>query len=253
MQLPDNKYSVANTNVLAGGSTNNLFAVSPKFADSTDVNGPDNIDMTVDDGLRLLNTSPCVNAGSNGFVPATITTDIAGSSRIQTLIVDMGAYEAPCIPTFSSFAVTACTSYFFNGNTLASSGAYKDTLVNAVGCDSIITLNLTVIGTSTLYVDSSIASSGNGISWATAIKNLDSALYLAWQCPNITVINVAKGTYKPTHLPFEMNAGRTGTEIAETDSRLKTFHLRTGFKNFRRLSCWWWFKKYAYKSHPVKR
>jgi hypothetical protein len=37
---------------------------------------------------------------------------------------------------------TACSSYFFNGQTLTSNGIYYDTLVNAGGCDSLITLNL---------------------------------------------------------------------------------------------------------------
>lgn len=42
--------------------------------------------------------------------------------------------------------ITACDSYFWalNGNTYTSSGMYSATLTNAVGCDSTITLNLTI-------------------------------------------------------------------------------------------------------------
>ena len=40
---------------------------------------------------------------------------------------------------------TACDSIQWDGNWLASSGTYYDTLQNTAGCDSIVTLNLTII------------------------------------------------------------------------------------------------------------
>ena len=49
-------------------------------------------------------------------------------------------------PTTSSFSVTICApaTYDFNGQILGSTGTYTSTLINAVGCDSVVTLNLTV-------------------------------------------------------------------------------------------------------------
>ncbi|MFN8323548.1 MAG: choice-of-anchor Q domain-containing protein [Chitinophagales bacterium] len=73
-----------------------------------------------------------------------------------------------------------------------------------------------------LYVDQTVTTSGNGDSWATAIKELSDALKKAHECPNVTQILVAKGTYKPAFKPFE-----NGEEItANTTDRDKTFHLR---------------------------
>jgi trimeric autotransporter adhesin len=48
--------------------------------------------------------------------------------------------------TFGSFSQTICegSSFLFNGVNRTVSGAYLDTLVNAKGCDSILTLNLIV-------------------------------------------------------------------------------------------------------------
>ena len=40
--------------------------------------------------------------------------------------------------------VTACLSYLWNGQTYAQSGTYSDTLQTVVGCDSIVSLNLTI-------------------------------------------------------------------------------------------------------------
>ena len=50
----------------------------------------------------------------------------------------------PCLPTTAIIYDTICsgTLYVFNGANLTQSGAYKDTLINAKGCDSILTLNL---------------------------------------------------------------------------------------------------------------
>jgi hypothetical protein len=47
-------------------------------------------------------------------------------------------------PTTSSTSVTACDSYTWNGQTYTQSGAYTYTTANAVGCDSVATLNLII-------------------------------------------------------------------------------------------------------------
>ena len=47
--------------------------------------------------------------------------------------------------TNSSESQLACDSAIWNGNTYYTSGTYYDTLNNAVGCDSIVTLNLLLI------------------------------------------------------------------------------------------------------------
>ena len=151
LQLTSSSYALITHNELSASSANNIFAVSPKFTDSTDTDGADNLFRTQEDGLQLKSNSPCINAGITGTdIPAT---DMIGIARYSP---DMGAYEYSICPA-----------------------------------------------TNVLYVDSSITISGNGSTWATAFKNLDTALYLAWQCPDVTAIYVAKGTYKPVHYPFK--------------------------------------------------
>ncbi|MBI5219847.1 MAG: delta-60 repeat domain-containing protein [Bacteroidia bacterium] len=49
-----------------------------------------------------------------------------------------------CINTFSSITETACDSYTLNGQTYTASGTYTQTLTNAAGCDSVVTLHLTI-------------------------------------------------------------------------------------------------------------
>ena len=81
--------------------------------------------------------------------------------------------------------------------------------------------------TNTLYVDSSSVG-GDGTSWLQAFNNLDTALFVAWQCPDIDTILVAEGTYVPHNLPYDMGSDLTGTFISNAENRDKTFHIRQG-------------------------
>ena len=83
----------------AGGDN---LDVEPLFVDPL---GPDGLPGTPDDDFRLFADSPCVDAGSNAFVPEDLATDLAGGARIVdgdgdgSAIIDMGAYEyteSPC-------------------------------------------------------------------------------------------------------------------------------------------------------------
>ncbi len=61
----------------------------------------------------------------------------------QTEAFDLPSYIGP---SFGSESVTTCGSYTWptNNQTYSNSGTYKDTIYNAYGCDSIVTLNLTI-------------------------------------------------------------------------------------------------------------
>ena len=52
--------------------------------------------------------------------------------------------------------LTACDSTVWGGVTYDSSGLYSDTLLSVAGCDSIITLDLTIVSPVTNNVDSTI-------------------------------------------------------------------------------------------------
>jgi hypothetical protein len=82
--------NITYSNIQGGWPGEGNIDTDPLFADP---NGFDNIIGTVDDDLRLLEASPCIDAGDNSAVPPTIATDIEGNPRIFDSIVDMGAYE----------------------------------------------------------------------------------------------------------------------------------------------------------------
>ncbi len=55
-----------------------------------------------------------------------------------------------CSNTFSSTTASACGSYVWQSNTYTISGIYMDTIPNTSGCDSVMTLNLTINSSPTL-------------------------------------------------------------------------------------------------------
>ncbi len=54
------------------------------------------------------------------------------------------ASVVPCAPTATTLNVAACGSYTWHGTTYTNSGIYNFDTANAAGCDSLITLNLTL-------------------------------------------------------------------------------------------------------------
>jgi hypothetical protein len=72
------------------------------------------------------------------------TSEALGFPGAYILRPNFGPYV--CMPTASTVADDACITYTWaqNGSTYTASGLYNDTLVNAEGCDSIVTLDLTI-------------------------------------------------------------------------------------------------------------
>lgn len=222
------------------GNTNG----DPRFKTPQNPIGPDNIWRTDDDGLQLDCQSAAYNTGTNAAGGAT---DIRGNNRNQLGALDMGAYESDRVllpPTPFITGESVATGYlqkeasggivylWSGGDTpnqsktlLRTSGTYTVTVTNVEGCTNTASTTVTVYPCpgATLYVDSSIVASGTGNTWATAYKTLDEALLVAWRCPDVNRIEVAKGTYQASRLPYTPEGFPLNVFGA-----FITFHLRNG-------------------------
>ncbi|GEM_PF-1812920 len=83
-----------------------------------------------------------------GAVLDDVSADIDGDGRLAAVGYDVGADQF-CETEENEISVEACGVYSFGGNNLRSSGAYQATFKNQIGCDSLVTLNLTILPTYT--------------------------------------------------------------------------------------------------------
>jgi len=100
-----------------------------------------------------------------------------------------------CSPTYSTISPTVCDSLIAPSGTIYfTSGVYKDTIVNNAGCDSIITINLTVNYSSSVLINpyicfgASYTLPGGGIV-STAGLYIDT-LMSNWGCDSIIMVNL---------------------------------------------------------------
>lgn len=109
----------------------------------------------------LTGLAGCVETTGTNFTtttPATITSTIGNTTTGGGAIIAITAVRRPsvafnvqcastgCTPTSSSSTISACGSYNWSatGQMYTSSGTYTSVLTNAAGCDSTLTLNLTI-------------------------------------------------------------------------------------------------------------
>jgi PKD repeat protein len=148
-----------------------------------------------------------------GTYTKTLTNSV-GCDSVATLVLTVKATSAS---TTNTSICPSALPYSWNGLTLTAAGTYTKTLVNAVGCDSIATLNLTVKATSASTTNASICAGGsytfNGTVYTTAgtyTKNLINAV----GCDSVaTLVLTVKATSAsttntsicPSALPYSWN------------------------------------------------
>ena len=116
-----------------------------------------------------------VNLTVAGIYKDTLTS-ASGCDSIVTLSLTVN----PVLASGFNHSICSGSSYLFNGTMLTSNGNYNDTLTSASGCDSIITLSLTVNPLPTIGISSDVvltkgssttltATGGNIYNWIPSI------------------------------------------------------------------------------------
>ena len=145
-----------------------------------------------------INTSICVGTSYvfNGVNRTTAGSyldtfiNITGCDSIVTLNL---AVRSTSIGTINT-SICAGTSYLFNGVNCTTAGSYLDTFLNSTGCDSVVTLNLTIRPTSTGTINTSICAGTsylfNGVNRTTAGSYLDTFLN-STGCDSVVTLNLS--------------------------------------------------------------
>jgi predicted outer membrane repeat protein len=233
--------AVVSNSIVEGGIAGvNIKTTNPNFVNAASAAGADGLLMTADDGLRIGCNSPAFNAATSGA----LSFDMLYNNRSQLNQPDMGAYESTTevtpITASLSMPVVNCGSrvvtasgnpsnggstFAWSGgstpsvatNTFTTSGTFTVTVTNSVGCTATQSVTFNNVETpARLYVNAANTNTTkDGLSWATAFDNLQSALSA---CKTSGAeIWVARGTYKPS-------VDRWGSS-ALADNRTKTFLL----------------------------
>jgi len=171
-------YSIFQNKSASYSGTNCIYSLNPAFADSTNPKGPDNTWGTIDDGLRQTGSSYAINNGSNDSIPVNLFTDITGAPRINTGVVDIGAYEYDCgfnnftsllVPVGSSAIAdnnfSSCGTWQFMASTIDPSKYIIE--VDPNGNNNFNPLQISVDVTNTL---SHVATNGSGDTTALALR-----------------------------------------------------------------------------------
>lgn len=167
--------------------------------------------------------------GSNASVnvsPTTNTTYTVTVSNASNCSATASATVSVNQPTSSTINQAICqgSSYPFKGLALTQQGTYKDTLQNAAGCDSIVTLVLTVnpLPTPTITQNGNVLSTGNfnAYQWQLSNNNIPNAnaqTYTATQSGSYTVVvtdaNGCTGTSTASNVTIS-GIKELGTEFA---------------------------------------
>lgn len=183
--------------------------------------GATSLSNTNNDTLYLNNLT-LANAGS---YTCNITSACGtGTSNAATVTVNAAS------STVLTQSICAGTTYTFAGNTLSSAGTYYDTLQNVAGCDSVVTLNLSVVNPINTPISASICNNSsydfNGTTLTTAgvytdtlssVHGCDSIITLTLSLaslPNITVQPVASATATCQGTIVTLSATATGGNLS---------------------------------------
>ena len=192
--------TVNQTPIVAGGATNSTLCLG----DSTNFGLTAGTSATftfVENGNTIGSTSNPLSF----YVTPTASTIIgvystANGCSSDTLDIAITVNS----PSSSSVSQTACDLYQWNGQTYTSSGVYTYTTQNAVGCDSVVTLNLTVNYSS---FSTDVQTACDTYTWINGTTYTSST-----NTPTFTLTNAA-GCDSVITLNLTINYSSTGTDV----------------------------------------
>lgn len=140
----------------------NTYLFSGLYNDTIlNVNGCDSI-VTLNLTINHPSTSTQTAISCNDYIWALNSQTYTATGSYTDTILNVNGCDSIVTlnltinnPTFSTQNITSCNDYLWaiNNQTYLTSGSYSDTLTNVAGCDSIVTLNLTIVPSVPLSVN----------------------------------------------------------------------------------------------------
>src|SRR5205085_887431 len=135
-------------------------------------------------------------------------TSVTGCDSVVTLNLTVNSILTSSIDA----QICSGSTYNFNGQSLTTAGAYTSTLTSVTGCDSVVTLNLTVNSILTSSIDAQICSGStynfNGQSLTTA-GAYTSTLTSANGCDSVITLNLTVNSILTSSIDAQICSGST--------------------------------------------
>ena len=165
--IPENNLTVSHCAIEEGAYSVNIDYSNIFLSSDNDGNGlfhPRFVTPTVGVGAeytggnwQLQDGSACINRGSTIGLDIT-DLDLAGNPRIQQGRIDIGCYESlssdtttfVCDTVYKDIYGSFCKSFTWNDTVYTTSGDYVQNFQNENGCDSIVTLHLSILPNDTV-------------------------------------------------------------------------------------------------------
>jgi len=147
--IPASTQTYTVTGTLNGGCSSTA-QVTVTVSTPPNVNAGNNISICAGDSVMLSATGANTYSWSGGIQNGTYITPNSTQTYTVTGVDGLGCSNSDAVTitvnqaTSSTLTSTACNSYSLNGQTYNQSGTYTQIIPNAFGCDSTITLNLTI-------------------------------------------------------------------------------------------------------------
>ena len=166
--------------------------------------------------------------GSTISIDNIVLSNVAGGDKTSAKSISLRAEQTQ----WASDTATACDEYYWNGKTYTQSGTYIDTIPSIAGCDSIVTLTLT-INRSITTEQTEVAC--DNYTWTDGKAYTESGTYYQYLqtihgCDSTVVLHLTVN--RSIEIPYEVTAcdsytwsnGVTYTQSGVYHDSLKTIH-----------------------------
>ena len=143
---------------------------------------------------------------------------------------------SPCSNrTFSTLNIAGCTSYQLNNIRYDQSGTYHQSLRNSAGCDSVITLNLTLLKKETTLTDTACETYSWNSRILTSSGYYSDTLTTATGCDSIVHLNLFVRTKSATTVNKQICEGQSFEGYTVAGSYVNSFIAANGCDSVRTL------------------
>jgi gliding motility-associated-like protein len=170
-------------------------------------------------------------AGTVDFDPGIGVYDLTSPGNYTAFVQKM----IPCLSsTSATLNILSCGSYTFHCQTYTTAGVYSQVISNAEGCDSIVTINLTISSNS---FSTTSVSSCNNYSWNNNSYTL-SGIYVdtltaSTGCDSIATLNLTINTVSVSNINQTICTGQSFSGYTETGTYIDTLIATTGCDSIR--------------------